>query len=99
MNLDVHPSAGWHLVLAFFLAPPAIFSATRVQKTPPIPPADAGSPVLIWDVDPKLEKSLPRNFRTTDDPLKANKGQMPANTGLADLRQRWWSLFTFHWLL
>ena len=86
MNLDVHPSAGWHLVLASFLAAAAIFSATLVQKTPPTPPADADSPVLIWDVDPKLEKSLPRNFRTTDDPLKANKGQMPANTGLADLR-------------
>ena len=86
MNLDVHPSAGLHLVLAFFLAPPAIFSSTLVQKTPPGPPADAGSPVLIWDVDLKLAKSLPRNFRTTDDPLKANKGQMPANTGLADLR-------------
>jgi protein-tyrosine phosphatase len=86
MNLDVHPSAGWHLVLASFLAPAAIFSATLVQKTPPTPPADAGSPVLIWDVDPKLEKSLPRNFRTTDDPLKANEDQMPVNTGLADLR-------------
>jgi Inositol hexakisphosphate len=86
MNLDVHPSAGWHLVLASFIAPAAIFSATPVQKTPPTPPADAGSPVLIWDVDPKLEKSLPRNFRTTDDPLKANKGQLPADTGLADLR-------------
>jgi hypothetical protein len=86
MNLDVHPSAGWHLVLASFLAPAAIFSATLVQKTPPIPPFDADSPVLIWDVDPKLDKSLPRNFRTTDDPLKANKGQLPADTGLADLR-------------
>ena len=86
MNLDVHPSAGWHLVLACFLAPAAIFSATLVQKTPPIPPSDVDSPVLIWDVDLKLAKSLPRNFRTTDDPLKANKGQMPANTGLADLR-------------
>jgi hypothetical protein len=85
MNLDVHPSAGWHLVLASFLAPAAIFSATLVQKTPPTPPADAGSPVLIWDVDPKLEKSLPRNFRTTDDSLKANKGQIPSDTGLADL--------------
>src|SRR6266496_5358041 len=85
MNRDVHPSVGWHLVLAFFLAPAAIFSATLVQKTPPTPPADAGSPVLIWDVDLKLAKSLPRNFRTTDDPIRANKGQIPSDTGLADL--------------
>jgi hypothetical protein len=85
MNRDVHRSAAWHLVLASFLAPAAIFSATLVQKTPPSPPADAGSPALIWDVDPKLEKSLPRNFRTTDDPIRANKGQIPSDTGLADL--------------
>jgi hypothetical protein len=85
MNLDVHRSAGCHLVLASFLAPAAIFSATLVQKTPPTPPADAGSPVLIWDVDPKLDKSLPRNFRTTDDPIRANKSQIPSDTGLADL--------------
>jgi len=99
MNLDVHRSAAWHFVLASFLAPAAIFSATLVQKTPPTPSADAGSPVLIWDVDLKLATSLPRNFRTTDDPIRANKGQIPSDTGLADLRQRWWSLFTFHWLL
>ena len=86
MNRDVHRSAGWHLVLASFLAPAAIFSATLVQKTPPTPSADADSPALIWDINPKLDKSLPRNFRTTDDPLKANKGELPANTGLADLR-------------
>ena len=74
------------LLLVFVLAQAVSFSATLVQRTPPTPPADADSPVLIWDVDPELEKSLPRNFRTTDDRLKASKGQMPANTGLADLR-------------
>ena len=74
------------LLLVFVLAQAVSFSATLVQRTPPTPPADADSPVLIWDVDPELEKSLPRNFRTTDDGLKASKGQMPANTGLADLR-------------
>jgi hypothetical protein len=82
MNPGFFPS----LLLGFVLAPAVGFSATLVQKTPPIPPPDANSPVLIWDVDLKLDKSLPRNFRTTDDPLKANKGQMPAKTGLADLR-------------
>jgi hypothetical protein len=82
MNLGFFPS----LLLGFVLAPAVGFSATLVQKAPPIPPPDANSPVLIWDVDLKLDKSLPRNFRTTDDRLKANKGQMPAKTGLADLR-------------
>ncbi len=72
--------------LVLLLAPAALFSATLVQKNPPVRPADTDSPVLIWDVDPKLAKSLPRNFRTTDDPIKANKGQIPAETGLADLR-------------
>jgi hypothetical protein len=66
------------------LAPAALFSATLAQKNSPVRPADADSPVLIWDVDPKLAKSLPRNFRTTDDPIKANKGQIPSDTGLAD---------------
>jgi hypothetical protein len=71
--------------LVLLLAPAALFAATLVQKNPPVRPADADSPVLIWDIDPKLAKSLPRNFRTTDDPLKANKGQIPSDTGLADL--------------
>ncbi len=82
MNLVFFPS----LLLGFVLAPAAIFSAALVHKSPPVRPADANSPVLIWDVDLKLDKSLPRNFRTTDDPLKEKGGQMPADIGLADLR-------------
>jgi Inositol hexakisphosphate len=72
--------------LLLLLAPAVVFSDTLVQKNPPIRPADADSPVLIWDVDKKLAKSLPRNFRTTDDPIKANKGQIPSDAGLTDLR-------------
>ena len=34
----------------------------------------------------KLANALPRNFRTTDDPLKASKGETPATIGLSDLR-------------
>jgi Inositol hexakisphosphate len=68
------------------LAPAALFSAMLVQKSPPVRPADADSPVLIWDIDLKLAKSLPRNFRTTDDPINANKGKVPSDTGLVDLR-------------
>jgi len=69
------------------LTPVTSFSAALVQRNPPMRPANADSPILIWDVDLKLAKSLPRNFRTTDDHLEAKSGQkIPANTGLADLR-------------
>jgi hypothetical protein len=71
--------------LVLLLTPAALFSATLVQKNPPVRPADAGSAVLIWDIDLKLAKNLPRNFRTTDDPIKADKGQIPSNVGLPDL--------------
>jgi hypothetical protein len=86
MKLAFVLSGCGRLLLVFVLGQAVSFSATLMQRTPPNPPADANSPVLIWDVDPELEKSLPRNFRTTDDRLKAGKGQMPADTGLADLR-------------
>ena len=42
--------------------------------------------MAIWDIDLKLAKALPRNFRTTDDPLKANKSETASTTGLSDLR-------------
>jgi Inositol hexakisphosphate len=71
--------------LVLLLAPVALFSDTLVQKNPPVRPTDADSAVLIWDIDLNLAKNLPRNFRTTDDPLKTDKGQMPSDTGLADL--------------
>src|SRR5213080_296093 len=86
MSFVISPFGSRRVCLALLLVPAVLFSAPLVQKNPPVRPADANSPVLIWDVDPNLEKSLPRNFRTTDDPLKASKGQMPANTDLADLR-------------
>jgi hypothetical protein len=67
-----------------FLFSPAVFLAVAfVQKNPPVRPAD--SPVLIWDIDLKLDQALPRNFRTTDDPLKASDGKMPSTIGLIDL--------------
>jgi hypothetical protein len=86
MNLALFLSAARCVLLGFVLAPALSRSATLVQRTPPVPPADAASPVLIWDVNPKLNDNLPRNFRTTNDPFKATKGQIPAKTGLADLR-------------
>jgi len=75
---------GGQLVTFCFLFSPSIFLAVPlIQKNPPVRPAD--SPVLIWDIDSKLDKALPRNFRTTDDPLKATDGKTPSTTGLMDL--------------
>ena len=85
MNFVMPVSGSRQVWLVLLLAPAALFPDTLVQKNPPVRPADADSPVLIWDVDPKVAKSLPRNFRTTNDPIKANKGQIPSDTGLADL--------------
>jgi Inositol hexakisphosphate len=81
--IPIFGSRWFYLVL--LLAPVALFSDTLVQKNPPVRPADADSAVLIWDIDLKLAKNLPRNFRTTDDPLKTDKGKIPSDTGLADL--------------
>ena len=58
-------------------------AVTLVQNKPPKRSADA--PVLIWDNDLALAKALPRNFRTTDDQLKANDGETPSTSGLIDL--------------
>ena len=85
MNLKSPPPTTQYLLSALLLTSAVSFSATLVQKAPPVRLADADSPVLIWDVDRKLAAALPRNFRTTNDPIKANKGQIPSDTGLADL--------------
>src|SRR5216117_1935992 len=70
-------------VLTF--APAVLLAVDLVTKHPPVRPADADSPTLIWDIDLKLANALPRNFRTTDDPL-TGKGATPGATGLSDLR-------------
>ena len=83
-NLVFPPTDVLPALLALLLTPTVSFSATLVQKDPPVRPADADSPILIWDID--LKHTLPRNFRTTDNPLKSNEGdQLPASNGLADL--------------
>ena len=73
-------------ILGLLGAPAALLAVNLVQKDPPVRPADADSAVAIWDIDLTLAKDMPRNFRTTDDPLKAIKGEMPATAGLSDLR-------------
>src|SRR5206468_1662148 len=68
----------------FTFAPAVLLAVDLVTKNPPVRPADADSPTLIWDIDLKLANALPRNFRTTDDPL-TGKGATPSATGLSDL--------------
>src|SRR5437867_10804999 len=70
----------------FTFAPAVLLAVDLVTKNPPVRQADADSTTLIWDIDLKLANALPRNFRTTDDPLKANNGETPATIGLSDLR-------------
>jgi protein-tyrosine phosphatase len=86
MNFFVRSSSRRSFVFGFLLVPAALLAANLVQKNPPVRPADADSSVAIWDIDLKLANALPRNFRTTDDPLKPVKGETPTTTGLSDLR-------------
>jgi Inositol hexakisphosphate len=75
--------SGGRLATFCFLFPSVFLGVTPFQKNPPVRSSDA--PVLIWDIDLTLASALPRNFRTTDDPLKANDGKRPSTTGLIDL--------------
>jgi protein-tyrosine phosphatase len=86
MNFFVRSSGRWSFIFGLLLAHAALLMARLVQKNAPIRPADTGSPVAIWDIDSKLANALPRNFRTTNDPLKPAKGETPTTTGLSDLR-------------
>ena len=86
MNFSARQCDRRSLAFGFVFIPAALLAVTLVQKDPPVRPADADSPVAIWDVDLKLANALPRNFRKTDDPLKASKSETPATTGLSDLR-------------
>jgi hypothetical protein len=84
MNRFAHLSSRRTLIFGFVLVPAALLAATLVQNNQP--PRSPDPPVLIWDIDLKLANTLPRNFRTTDDPFKLIKGETPATTGLSDLR-------------
>lgn len=82
MNFIAH-LAGGRLGTFCFLFSSVFLAVTLVQKNPPVRSADA--PVLIWDIDLTLARALPRNVRTTDDPLKASDGKTPSTIGLIDL--------------
>jgi protein tyrosine phosphatase (PTP) superfamily phosphohydrolase (DUF442 family) len=71
--------------LALALLGCATGGASLVQKNPPHAPPDAKSPLLVWDVAPNTPPGLPRNFRTTEDPLKSGGEPPPSVTGLAEL--------------
>jgi len=43
--------------------------------------------MLVWDVAPELRAELPRNFRTTDQPLETKDGKLPSAAGLASLHE------------
>jgi len=86
MNLLVYWSRWLQIIFVLFVGRAVLLSATLPQKHAPFRPADADSPVLIWDIDLKLANALPRNFRTTDGPLTTNKGETLPTTGLSDLR-------------
>jgi len=45
--------------ILFCIVPAALLAVTVVQNYPPIRPADANSPTLIWDIDLKLANALP----------------------------------------
>jgi protein-tyrosine phosphatase len=76
------------------LAISALAAAPLEQKTPPTPPPDAATPLLVWDVAPELRAALPRNFRTTDQPLVVKDGRTPDAAGLATLHESGGSEFT-----
>src|SRR5881296_4452618 len=84
MNRFAHPTSRRPLIFGFVLVPAALSAATLGQNNQP--PRSPDPPVLIWDIDLKLANALPRNFRTTNDPLEQNKGETPSTTGLSDLR-------------
>jgi Inositol hexakisphosphate len=84
MNLFAYSSSRWPLIFGFVLVPAALSAGTLGQNNQP--PRSPDPPVLIWDIDLKLANALPRNFRTTNDPLNEGKGETLATTGLSDLR-------------
>jgi hypothetical protein len=84
MNFIRNLEAGLYATIALLFAPATLLGIDLVQKNPPVRPADAA--VAIWDIDLNMASQLPRNFRTTNDPLNESKGETLATTGLSDLR-------------
>lgn len=83
MNFIARLAGGRLGTFCSLFCPAFVLAITLVQKHPPVRSAE--SPVLIWDIDLTLARDLPRNFRTTNDPLTATDGRTPSTTGLIDL--------------
>ena len=85
MNFLKRLPRGGRFAFAFVLWPLSLLASDLAQKNQPVRSPD--TPVLIWDIDLKLANDPPRNWRTTDDPLKPGTGEAPpAILGLHDLR-------------
>jgi hypothetical protein len=85
MNFLTGSSRAGRFAFAFVLWPLSLLASDLAQKNQPVRSPD--TPVLIWDIDLKLANDPPRNWRTTDDPLKPGTSEAPpAILGLHDLR-------------
>jgi hypothetical protein len=85
MNFVTRSSLNECFACALVLWPVSLLASAFAQNNQPVRSPD--TPVLIWDIDLKLADALPRNFRTTDEPLKGDNGEAsPATTGLSELR-------------
>jgi hypothetical protein len=95
MNFIAHSSGSRLGTFCFLLSPAVFLAVTLVQRNPPVRSPDA--PVLIWHIDLTLARALPRNVRTTDDPLKASDDKTPSTSGLIDLHASGSGEFTAAW--
>jgi protein-tyrosine phosphatase len=84
INRFPHPFTRLRHTFGFVLLPAALLTAALGQTNEP--PRSPDPPVLIWDIDLKLAKDVPRNFRTTNDRLDESKGETTATIGLSQLR-------------
>jgi len=84
MNFLTRSSYG-RFAFALVLWPVSVLASDLAQRNQPVRSPD--TPVLIWDIDLELANGPPRNLRTSDDPLTAEKDEAPsAVLGLRDLR-------------
>jgi len=72
MTLIARSAGGRLRTLCFLFSRAIVLAITLVRKHPLVRCLDA--PVLSWNIDLTQAKDLPRNFRTTNDPLKVNEG-------------------------
>jgi Inositol hexakisphosphate len=76
MNFLTRSSRDGRCAFALVLCPVSLLASDLSQENQPVRSSD--TPVLIWDIDLNLANDLPRNLRTTDDPLTAAKDETPS---------------------